>query len=114
MTLHVNSLWSADLENHKNYILWKYITTSDGTMRIFPGVQITPKALDPTLRHWYESKYWRRQIRMFAHIVSMRVDLHRAMDTEQPRNSLILTEHGPLSSLSPHARSTGRKRILLC
>ena len=50
-TQEVNKIWLSSL--FTDQMVWKYIATSDGVLRIYPGIEVVPKDFNPILRPWY-------------------------------------------------------------
>ena len=53
MTAKVHDVWfngEGDWENN-NYIIWRYIATPIGVLRVMPAITLT-KAYDPAKRSW--------------------------------------------------------------
>ena len=51
ITLQANSHWKSFHRN--DAIVWRYIATSDGVLRVYPGIKVTPKFINPLQRPWY-------------------------------------------------------------
>ena len=50
-TAHADSIWLKTRTKLSNYVVWRYIGTSDGVMRSIPGV-IYQNNYDPRKRSW--------------------------------------------------------------
>lgn len=46
---------NADAEYDK-FVMWRYVGTKEGGIRIFPGTQL-PKEFDSAVRPWYDIRY---------------------------------------------------------
>ncbi|KAJ8322176.1 hypothetical protein KUTeg_000647 [Tegillarca granosa] len=51
VTSNAEPLWKSSQEE-ASYVIWRYIATVDGIVRMYPGVEIK-KDYDPKLRPWY-------------------------------------------------------------
>ncbi|VDI58540.1 Hypothetical predicted protein [Mytilus galloprovincialis] len=51
-TYPVESIWKSSRELSE-FVVWRYIGTADGVMRLYPGVEL-PKNYDHTRRAWYK------------------------------------------------------------
>ncbi len=49
----VDDIWLAEDVDETEHMRWRYITTSDGVFRIFPGIQFVRRDLNSHQRLWY-------------------------------------------------------------
>ena len=55
-------------------MVWKYIATSDGVLRIYPGIEVVPKDFNPILRPWY-AQYDKDRL-YYTHMVHFLLCVH--------------------------------------
>ena len=50
ITRYIDELWIG-LDNHSSHAIWRYIGTTDGVLRIYPGIQV-PEDYDHRKMTW--------------------------------------------------------------
>ena len=50
-TAKADEIWLRDRTRLTDYLVWRYVATSDGIMRMIPGTSF-PKTFDPRKRPW--------------------------------------------------------------
>nr|XP_022294872.1 VWFA and cache domain-containing protein 1-like isoform X2 [Crassostrea virginica] len=52
LTFPLEEFWKTKSQNEAPYVIWRYIATEDGIVRVYPGVRLTDD-YDQKLRPWY-------------------------------------------------------------